>query len=206
MMRTACLKAIAAAAFAGMLFATGPTAATGEDTAVQASCPTAGHAGDPAIGCVRDPADFLERMAGEWQVASEATLGPGQEPIRTNIGVTARLIGGQWMVAEGSGEAGGREFTWIFTLGYNPGQKQFVGTWIDSNQSHLWTYTGTLDDEGTTLTLETEGPIMGDPSTTAQYREIITVRDADHHEMRSEILGPDGEWFEFATAEYRRSE
>lgn len=205
-MRTACLKAMAAAAFVAMLFATAPTAAAGENTPGQASGPAAGRASDPAIGCASDPADFLERMAGEWQVVSEATLGPGQEPIRTRISVTARLIGDQWIVAEGSGEAGGREFTWIFTLGYNPAEKQFVGTWVDSNQSHLWTYTGALDDDGTTLTLETEGPIMGDPSTTAQYREFIEVKDADHHVMRSQILGPDGEWFEFATADYRRSE
>lgn len=161
--------------------------------------------GGTAYGQSDDATAFLERMAGEWSVASEATLGPGQEPIPTDIDVNARLIGGTWMVAEGSGTAAGRSFTWIFTLGYNPAEAQFVGTWIDSNQTYLWTYSGTLDDSGT-LTLETEGPIMGNPSTTTQYREIIEVEDTDHHVMRSLILGPDGEWFEFARAEYRRVE
>jgi hypothetical protein len=71
-------------------------------------------------------------------------------------------------------------------------------------QTHLWRYTGMLDDSGTALTLETEGPIGGDPTTKAQYREIIAIEDADHFVIRSMILGPDGEWFEFARAEYRR--
>lgn len=70
----------------------------------------------------------------------------------------------------------------------------------------MWQYTGALDHFGTVLTLETEGPIMGDPTRTAQYPEIIEVEDADHKVMRSLILGPDGEWFEFSRAEYRRNE
>lgn len=62
------------------------------------------------------------------------------------------------------------------------------------------------DDAGTALTLETEGPVLGDPQTTARYREVIEIRDDDRKLMHSMTLGPDGEWFEFALAEYRRIE
>lgn len=81
-----------------------------------------------------------------------------------------------------------------------------MGTWISSMQTHLWEYTGSLDDTGTTLTLETEGPLMGDPTQTARYREIVEIESDDRRVTRSLILGPDGEWFEFARAEYRRIE
>jgi hypothetical protein len=68
----------------------------------------------------------------------------------------------------------------------------------------MWTYTGSLDASSSRLTLETEGPVMGDPGRIAQYREIIEIEGADRKVMRSMILGPDGEWFEFQRAEYRR--
>lgn len=152
-----------------------------------------------------DPTEFLERLEGEWSVVTEATLGPGQEPVRSESREVARLLGGKWLVAESTGRAPtGQSVTAIRTLGYDPVEERFVGTWISSMQTHLWRHTGTLDDAGTALTLETEGPIMGDPTTTARYREVIEIEDADRHVVRSLILGPDGEWFEFARAEYRR--
>ncbi len=151
-------------------------------------------------------AEFLEQLTGDWSVVSEATLGPGEEPVRMESREVARLIGGKWLVGESTAAPDEQPFTSILTVGYDPSREQFVGTWISSRQTHMWQYTGELDVSGTVLTLETEGPIMGDPTRTAQYREIIEIEDADHKVMRSLILGPDGEWFEFARAEYRRNE
>lgn len=150
------------------------------------------------------PADFLEALAGEWSVVSEAKLGPGQEPLRSESREVARMIGGTWLVAESTGTARGTPFTSILTLGWDPSRERFVGTWISGRQTHMWTYTGSLDPSGSRLTLETEGPIMGDPERLAQYREIIEVEGPSSKVMRSMILGPDGEWFEFQRAEYRR--
>jgi hypothetical protein len=42
------------------------------------------------------------------------------------------------------------------------------------------------------------------PSRPPRYREVIDAGDTDRKVMRSLILGPDGEWFEFARAEFRR--
>ena len=44
------------------------------------------------------------------------------------------------------------------TLGYDPVQKRFVGTFIGSMMTHMWIYNGTLDAAGKVLTLDTEGP------------------------------------------------
>jgi hypothetical protein len=153
---------------------------------------------------VQDPGRILETMVGEWSATVAAVSGPGQEPVRTESRVVVRQIG-RWVVAESTGSApNGQPVTAILTLGYDTVSERFVGTWISSMQRHLWQYAGTLDAGGATITLETEGPIMGDASRTTQYREIIEIEDADHHVIRSLILGPAGEWFEFARAEYRR--
>lgn len=167
----------------------------------------AASAGEPPGRQSEESTEFLERLVGEWSVVAETVLGPGQEPVRSESRVVARLLGGQWLVAEGSGTTpDGRPVTSILTLGYDPAEQRFIGTWISSMQAHLWQYTGRLDHAGTVLTLETEGPILGDPTRSTRYREVIEVEDADRHVIRSMILGPDGEWFEFARAEYRRSE
>lgn len=175
-----------------------------------AAVTVAATAAGPAAPGSRSPldsADFLERMSGEWTVVARTKPGPGQEPVLTESREVARLLGGKWLVAESEVSApDGRVVTSILTLGYDPSDERFIGTWISSSQAHLWRYTGTLDDSGTTLTLETEGPILGDPTRTTQYRDVIEIEDADHRVTRSLILGPDGEWFEFARAEYRRSE
>lgn len=152
------------------------------------------------------PTGFLEALTGEWSVVSEAVLGPGQEPVRTESREVARMIGGTWLVAESSGTVRGTPFTSILTLGWNPAQERFVGTWISGRQTHMWTYAGTLDASGSSLTLETEGPVMGNPEKTTKYREVIEVEARDRKVMRSMILGPDGEWFEFQRAEYHRTD
>lgn len=153
-----------------------------------------------------EPGDWLEPMAGEWFASAEAVPGPGQEPVRIESRATARLLGGKWLVTESNGTAGGHPFTWIFTLGYDAYDGHFVATWVDGRQTHLWRYTGTLDEDRTELVLETEGPIMGNPETSAKYRVVIETRDDDHWIMRTMILGPDDEWFEFARTDYRRAE
>lgn len=166
--------------------------------------PAAGQAAGPSAP---DPTAFLQQMVGEWSVVAEAVPGPGRDPVRTERREMARLLGGRWLVAESTGPTPtGEPTTSILTLGYDPAEERFVGTWIDSMQTHLWSYTGTLDDSGTTLTLETEGPVLGDPNRTARYREILEIVDADRRVWRTMIFGPDGEWFEFAQAEYRRDD
>jgi hypothetical protein len=150
---------------------------------------------------------FLEKLTGEWAAVTYATLGPGQEPVRMASVEAARLLGEQWLVAESTAATpDGAPVTSIFTLGYDLSHGRFVGTYISSQQTHLWSYVGRLDPAGTALTLETEGPIHGDPARVTSYREVIEVVSPDHKVMRSMILGPDGKWFEFARAEYRRAD
>jgi hypothetical protein len=151
-----------------------------------------------------DPAAFFGQLAGEWSMVAEALPGPGQEPVRTEGREVARFLGERWLVAETNGRLGELPFTQIFTLGWDPGEERFVATFISSMQSHMWSYAGVLDESETALTLETEGPFMGDPAQTAEYRVIIDVEGPDLKVMRSLILGPDGAWFEFSRAEYRR--
>ena len=117
-----------------------------------------------------------------------------------------RSLGGLWILAEGQGELpGGGAATTLLTLGYDPQQQRYVGTWIGSMMTHLWVYAGALDAAQRVLTLDTEGPNMAAPGTMAKYRDVIEFTSADHRVLTSYLLGEDGHWRGFMTATYRRT-
>ncbi len=148
--------------------------------------------------------EWLLKLKGEWDAAIEARLGPNIEPVRTERMETIRSIGGLWVLAESSGNDNGTPMSSVFTLGYDTASQRFVGSWVDSVQTHLWTYTGHLDESKTVLTLEAEGPTFGDPQKLSKYREVITLKGPDQKLVVSSVQTPDGQWFEYVSADYRR--
>jgi hypothetical protein len=149
--------------------------------------------------------EWLQRFEGEWTSMAECVMGPDEPPMKCEGTQTARILGGFWMIAEGSAEAMSREVRSVMTIGYDPAKKHYVGTWTDSCNSHMWIYEGTLNDEGTKLTLNTEGPNMMLEGKMSKYRETIEFKSDDHYVFTSSMQGDDGEWIQFMTADYRRA-
>lgn len=149
---------------------------------------------------------WLQQLVGEWVFSGDEA--PGMEPGAATPEWTesVRSLGGLWIVGEGRGEMpGGGAATSITTLGYDPREERFVGTWVGSMMTHLWVYEGTLDDSGRMLTLDTQGPDMAGEGRMVRYRDVITVEDENHRVMRSQSLGEDGVWKTFMTMRYRRT-
>jgi hypothetical protein len=118
---------------------------------------------------------------------------------------STRSIGGLWIQGEGKGQMpDGGPGTTVLTLGYDPGKKRFVGTFIGSMMYNLWVYDGQLDAAEKVLTLDTEGPSFTDPTKTAKYQDCFEIVSDDHHILYSQMLGEDGQWHRFMTAHYRR--
>lgn len=148
---------------------------------------------------------WLQQLVGEWTVESEALMEPGKPPETFTGSERVRSLGGLWVVLEGQVEMPGvGTGTTMMSLGYDPETQRYVGTWIGSMMTHLWLYDGSLDESGTVLTLEAEGPDMSGQDKLGKYRDIIEVKSADHRVMRSQFLGDDGQWQHFMTANYRR--
>ncbi len=147
---------------------------------------------------------WLEQLVGEWDVDCEMSMGQGMAPMMMESTESVRALGGLWIVAEGNASFGGTPFTSMMTIGYDPDEQAFVGTWIDTRHSHLWNYTGSLDAAKKVLTLETEGPRFDDPSKTASYRDAIEIKGPGHKVMTSSIQNADGTWTTFVTANHRR--
>lgn len=150
--------------------------------------------------------DWLKQFVGEWTYESDCSMGPGK-PRETFTGSQSnRIIGGLWLVGEGQCEMpGGGIGTMLLTIGYDQQKGRYVGSWIGSMMSILWVYDGSIDETGTILTLESEGPSFAGDGTTAKYRDIVAVTGEGAYRFSSELLGPDGNWTEFMTAQYRRT-
>jgi hypothetical protein len=149
--------------------------------------------------------DWLQKFVGEWVYETEALM-EEDKPFEKCVGTeSVRSLGGLWILAEGHGEMpGGGAATMLLTLGYDPQKAQFVGTWVGSMMTHLWVYSGDLSADGTTLTLETEGPAMSGEGALTKYRDVTTFQGNDQRTLTSSIMGDDGTWQVIMTSRYRR--
>lgn len=147
---------------------------------------------------------WLQKLVGQWTYENECDMGPDKPPMKYSGTENVRSLGGLWTIGEGtmgSGEGAGSS---IMTLGYDPRNQRFVGSFVASMMTHLWPYNGTLDESGKVLTLDSEGPSFSGDGSLAKYQDIIEFVDDDHRVLSSRFLLPDGEWRHFMTAHYHR--
>jgi hypothetical protein len=146
---------------------------------------------------------FLERLVGDWVLVSDS-FHPGDTP-PGDWTETVRSINGLWFIAEGVGTMpDGKPGETLMTLGYDPDLGHFVGTWMASMMTRLWIYQGTLEPDGQTLTLTSEGPDMQDASRTVLYRDVIFFHDDNRRSFSGSVRQPDGSFKIFMTSEFRR--
>lgn len=156
-----------------------------------ASTPTAEH-------------QWLQRFVGRWKAESCTPDGGDQPAMQCTGEVTVRSLGGLWIVSEIKMTMQGQSTEAVQTIGYDPKQKQYVGTWVDGMMNHLWHYEGARDATGNKLMLVAEGPSMTDPNATTKYRDSYEFKSADEIVSTSEIQGPDGKWITFMTGRMTR--
>jgi Protein of unknown function (DUF1579) len=149
---------------------------------------------------------WLLRLVGDWTYESDLIMEPGKDPMKCTGTESVRSLGDLWILGEGTIEMpGGGPATTLLTLGYNPETKRFVGTWVGSMMTHMWVYDGELDSTEKILTLSAEGPDFETPGKTAKYKDVVDFKNDDERVLSSHVLGPDGQWTQFMTANYRRT-
>jgi hypothetical protein len=145
---------------------------------------------------------FLERLVGNWDIVADAMA---SNPEHATWRETVRSLNGLWFVAEGHGEMpGGGAASTMLTLGYDPEKGRYVGNWVDSILNYMWIYEGSLDEDGHTLRLDTEGPDVEHLGRTARYQETMTFEGDNARKFASHILTEDGDWRQIMTMQYRR--
>ncbi len=148
--------------------------------------------------------EWLQQFVGQWETESEAFMGPDQPAVKCRGTMSARMLGGFWVISDVSGDAMGTQMAALQTIGYDAQAKKYVGTWIDSMANHMWKYEGTVDSAGKTLTLEAEGPNFMLDGKLAKFRDIYEFKSKDEIALTSQMLGDDGQWITFMTGVSKR--
>lgn len=147
---------------------------------------------------------WLAQLVGAWTVTADGAFEPAAEAVPTESVDETRAIGDLWVQSELRGKMMGTDMQALMTLGYDAKKKAFVGTWIDTFQTHMWHYEGQLDAKKRALTLSATGPSFEDPNETSNYHDIITIVDADTRTLTSEVQSADGTWTQFMKIKYTR--
>ena len=148
---------------------------------------------------------WLKGLIGDWTFEGECIMGPDQPPARMSGAETVRALGERWAICESTTPMPeGGTATNVLSLGYDPAKGKFVGTFLSSAMNALWVYEGTLDADGTVLTLDTEGPSMTGEGR-ARYQDIIALTASGERRFSSRIEMPDGAWVTFMTSTYKKA-
>lgn len=146
----------------------------------------------------------LQSLVGTWKTTAELRQEPGQAPITIQGTAEIRALGDLWITSELTGELDDHAYAGSLTFGYDPRQKAFVGTFIGDQCNHLWVYSGHMNEAGTILTFETEGPTHDDPARMSRLKDVYELKNEDHKVVNSYIEGTDGKWELYSTMDFRR--
>ncbi len=158
----------------------------------------------PAPPAAEKEHEWLMQFVGDWVTTSEAMVGPDQPLMKCEGTMNTRALGGFWVVSEVKNEMPGMQVTGLQTIGYDAKAKQYVGTWVDSTNGHIWHYTGSVDATGKNLTLEADGPNFVQPDKLSKFRDAYEFKDKDHIVQTSSMQDDSGKWITFMTGTMRR--
>jgi hypothetical protein len=122
----------------------------------------------------------LADMAGDWDVDATMWMTPG-EPIAskaTSKGTMA--LGGRYLATEYSGTFQDMPFNGRGVLAYDNFKKQYQSVWFDSMSTSLSLETGSMSDDGKTLTMNGawEGPMGKVP-----FRNVYAFESKDRYTL-----------------------
>jgi hypothetical protein len=147
---------------------------------------------------------LLQKDAGTWDAIVKVYPMEDADPIESKgVEKNELLKGGMWLTSHFDGEAAGTPFSGVGTTGYDPIEKKYVGTWVDSMTPHLLVWKGDYDEKTKTLTAvgESRDPYMGKPYKT---KLVTHYNDDGTRVFEMHAPGPDGKQRKMMEIEYKR--
>jgi hypothetical protein len=149
--------------------------------------------------------ELLKKDVGTWDTAGKIWPGPGAAPIVSQGRETYELLpGGLWLVSRFEGTTAGMPFAAVGTWGYDPAEKKYVGTWVDSMTPQIMTFKGDYDPQTKTMTRMSDrrNPATG---ATIKFKTITRYVDDDTRLFEMYLILPDGQPWKTMEIEYKRA-
>ena len=146
---------------------------------------------------------LLKNDVGTWDATTKVWPQPDAEPMISKGTEKDELIGGMWLVSRFEGEIFGAPYTGAGTFGYDPVEKKYVGTWVDTMSPHILTMKGDYDLATKTMTTMAEGR---DPQTGQVTTSKLISRYLDENTRTFEFhaMGENGQYQKLMEIEYKR--
>lgn len=149
--------------------------------------------------------EWLKRFVGEWKFEAECMAEPGKPPVKATGTESVRMLGDLWFIAEGQGDMpSGGPMRSVMTVGYDPGKKRFVGSWVCSVMASMFVYEGELDTAANRLPLNTTGPNPMEPGKLGTFQDVLEIHGPDRRVLWSQVRNDDGTWTKMMSATYTR--
>lgn len=149
--------------------------------------------------------EWLQKFVGDWNTTAEMMMPDGSTSTSTGS-ETVKSLKGLWAYVEGQGEGpDGSTMEYRSGIGYDVSFKEYRGFWLADMSSHLWKYTGTLSEDGKTMTMACVGPDMEKDGETANYRDVHEIIDENTRTMTSYGEMGEGNWQQFMKVTYTRA-
>jgi len=148
--------------------------------------------------------DLLKKDLGTWDATVRFWPQPDAEPLESKgVEQNELLPGGLWRVSHFEGDFGGTKFVGVGTFGYDPVEKKYIGTWVDSMSPYLMIVKSDYDAATETLTGTGEGRdlLTGKPSIS---KHISHYPDKDTRTFEIQMPGEDGKLRKVMDIEYKR--
>src|SRR5262245_43634678 len=94
--------------------------------------PAAAPQGMPPLPKPGPEHELLKQSLGTWNASVESWMAPGAPP-SVSKGTETNVLtgGGMWLVTDFKSEFMSMPFTGHGVMGYDPGKKKYVSTWVD---------------------------------------------------------------------------
>jgi hypothetical protein len=148
--------------------------------------------------------ELLKNDVGTWDADVKMWPGPETQPIESKATEKNELArGDMWLLSRFEGSFGDMKYAGYGTFGYDPAEKKYVGTWIDSMSPYLTTMKGDYDPATKTMTAIGAGrdAMTGKQTRTKHVSQYV---DDDTRTFQMYMTGDDGKEFKVMEITYHR--
>lgn len=139
-----------------------------------------------------DAHNKLQGMLGTWDAEVKSWMsGPDGEPmVSKGVSENTSVLGGRFVQQTFTGDMMNQPFNGTGFTGYDNFKRKYVGFWIDNMTTAISTMEGTLDKDGTTMTMwgKTDDPMTRQKDKKVKYVSRVIDKDKmvfDYYDVTS---------------------